>query len=172
MVHATTLPLFSSSNANASAANHAAGIITRYGIRLVKETQVYFDNKPITCTASVVELCTIIGMHEQAQEEFHVFHLNTKHQVTGMQLISRGTLNASLVHPREVFKGALLANAYALILAHNHPSGNTEPSNADKQVTTTLINASKLLDIHILDHLIIGSTGTYFSFRESGLITS
>jgi len=121
---------------------------------------------------SLVFSCTIIGMHEQAQEEFHVFHLNTKHQVTGMQLISRGTLNASLVHPREVFKGALLANAYALILAHNHPSGNTEPSNADKQVTTTLINASKLLDIHILDHLIIGSTGTYFSFRESGLIPS
>jgi len=171
MSHAATLPLFSS-NGTAAASNIATGVVPRYGIRLVKESQVYYDNKPITGAASVVELCSLIGMHEQAQEEFHVFHLNTKNQVTGMQLISRGTLNASLVHPREVFKGALLANAYALILAHNHPSGNTSPSNADKQVTTTLINASKLLDIQILDHLIIGSTGTYFSFRDAGLITS
>jgi DNA repair protein RadC len=170
MSHAATLPLFSSNGT--AAASLASGVVPRYGIRLVKESLVYYDNKPITGATSVVELCSLIGLSEQAQEEFHVFHLNTKHQVTGMQLISRGTLNASLVHPREVFKGALLANAYALILAHNHPSGNTTPSTADKQVTTTLINASKLLDIQILDHLIIGSAGTYFSFRETGLINS
>jgi len=63
-----------------------------------------------------------------------------------MEMISKGTLNASLVHPREVFKGALLANANALILAHNHPSGNVEPISADKQVTDTLVKAGKLMD--------------------------
>jgi len=62
-------------------------------------------------------------LHEQAGEEFHSVYLNTKNEIVGMEMISKGTLNASLVHPREVFKGALLANANALILAHNHPSG-------------------------------------------------
>ena len=85
-------------------------------------------------------------------------------------MISRGTLNSSLVHPREVFKGALLANAYALVLAHNHPSGKVEPSVADKNVTKMLVAAGNLLDVRILDHVIIGSSGRYFSFLEKSLI--
>jgi DNA repair protein RadC len=87
-------------------------------------------------------------------------------------MISRGTLNASLVLPREVFKGALLANAHSLILAHNHPSGNTEPSSADRTVTETLLKAGKLLDVQILDHVIVGSTGKYYSFRDSLIIAA
>jgi DNA repair protein RadC len=70
-----------------------------------------------------------------------------------------------------VFKGALLANAHALILAHNHPSGDVEPSSADKKVTAMLVDAGKLLDVKILDHVIIGSKGGYFSFQEASLIS-
>jgi DNA repair protein RadC len=87
-----------------------------------------------------------------------------------MEMISKGTLNSSLVHPREVFKGALLANAHALILAHNHPSGNVEPSSADRQVTDILVKAGNILDVKILDHVIIGSKEGYYSFRENSCL--
>jgi DNA repair protein RadC len=109
-------------------------------------------------------------LHEKATEEFYSIYLSTKNDVLGVEMISRGTLTASLVHPREVFKGALLANAYALILAHNHPSGNVEPSNADKQVTAILTKAGNILDVKILDHVIIGSKEAYYSFRDHSLI--
>jgi DNA repair protein RadC len=115
-------------------------------------------------------LLRTIGLHEKATEEFYGIYLSTKNDVIGIEMISRGTLNASLVHPREVFKGAILANANALILAHNHPSGNVEPSNADKQVTALLVNAGNILDVKILDHVIIGSKGGYYSFRDHSLI--
>ena len=81
-------------------------------------------------------------------------------------------LNTSLYILEEVFKGALLANAHAIILAHNHPSGNTEPSSADKMVTEKLTSCGNLLEIQILDHVVIGSKGEYFSFRESGNLNS
>ena len=87
-----------------------------------------------------------------------------------MEMISKGSLNATIIHPREVFKGALLANAHAVILAHNHPSGDVEPSNADKTVTSMLVDAGNLLDVKVLDHVIIGSKGGFFSFSESSLM--
>jgi len=92
--------------------------------------------------------------------------------IVGLDMISRGTLNASLVHPREVFKGAILANAHAIILAHNHPSGEVDPSTADKMVTEKLSSCGNLMEIQILDHVVIGSTGRYFSFREQGLLNN
>lgn len=161
MRHAETLPLF-----------HAEQqiMIPRYGIRLVKESHIMYDNRRIHGAAAVCELMQAIGLHEKAGEEFHSVYLNTKNEIVGMEMISKGTLNASLVHPREVFKGALLANANALILAHNHPSGNVEPSSADRQVTTLLVNAGNMLDVKILDHVIIGSKGGYYSFNEHSLI--
>lgn len=76
-------------------------------------------------------------------------------------------MNASLVRPREVFQGDLLANASCLILAHNHPSGDPQPSNADKIVTETLVSVGKFLDVNNLDHVIVRSTCDYFSFRDS-----
>lgn len=85
-----------------------------------------------------------------------------------MEMISKGTLNASLVHPREVFKGALLANANALILAHNHPSGGVQPSAADKKVTEVLVKAGGIGDVKVLDHVIIGSKGGRISGGRFG----
>lgn len=149
------------------AADHQQVAIPRYAIRLVKESQIYYDNRKIHGAQMVRDLLREIGLQDKAGEEFHILYLNIKNQVIGMEMVSKGTLNASLVHPREVFKGALLANAYALILAHNHPSGDVEPSAADKSVTETLVKAGKILDVKILDHVIIGRFGNYYSFRET-----
>jgi DNA repair protein RadC len=144
--------------------------IPHYCIRLVKESQIYYENKKIIGAKMVHDFLRTLGLHEKAGEEFYSLYLNTKHQVIGIEMISKGTLNSSLVHPREVFKGALLANAHAVILAHNHPSGFVEPSTADKMVTENLVKAGKLLEVQVLDHVIIGSKGGYFSFTESSII--
>jgi DNA repair protein RadC len=136
----------------------------------MKETEFQYEHNKIIGAKMVYDLLQAIGLHEKAQEEFYSFYLNTKNRVIGMEMISKGSLNATLIHPREVFKGALLANAHAVILAHNHPSGDVEPSNADKTVTSMLVDAGKLLDVKVIDHVIIGSKGGYFSFNESSLI--
>ena len=83
--------------------------------------------------------------------------------------ISEGILNSSLVHPREVFQPAILESAASIILMHNHPSGEVNPSQEDKDITYRLIESGKMMDIPVLDHIIIGD-GKYFSFREGGLI--
>ena len=106
-----TLPLFT--------AEAVAVTRPRYGIRLVRESQIIYT-KNITGAEMVVDLCHTIGLQERASEELHVFYLNTKNDVIGMELVSKGTLNASLVHPREVYKGALLANANSIMFVHNH----------------------------------------------------
>ncbi|QEF98138.1 hypothetical protein Mal15_21860 [Stieleria maiorica] len=89
-------------------------------------------------------------------EEFAIVTLNTKHVPTGVVRITRGTLDASLVHPREVFRAAIAASAAAIILIHNHPSGDTTPSREDKAVTDKLTECGKMLGITVLDHLVIG----------------
>jgi len=99
-----------------------------------------------------------------------VLHLNTKNQITKCVEVTIGTLNASLIHPREVFKSAIRESANAIILVHNHPSGDTEPSNADRQVTNLLKQASAVIQIDLLDHVIIGKTGWY-SFRENNQLS-
>lgn len=144
--------------------------IPRYSVRLFKESRLLYDIQRLTGAELVRDLLKKIRLQDKAVEEFHVLYLNSKNQVIGMEMVSKGTLNASLVHPREVFKGAILANANSVVLAHNHPSGDVNPSNADKQVTKTIVEAGKIMDIKVLDHVIIGSTGGYFSFSESSLL--
>jgi len=101
-----------------------------------------------------------------SEEHFVSFHLDAKNQVIGYQIVSHGTLTSSLVHPREVFKAALLANSNALIVAHNHPAGSLTPSKEDIEVTETLIKAGNLLGVKLIDHLIVSSNGKT-SMRES-----
>ena len=103
------------------------------------------------------------------KEEFRILILDTKNQITKVETISIGTLNASIVHPRDVFKTALLNSANSLILVHNHPSGDTTPSNEDINITNRLIDAGKLLGIKVLDHIILGDN-RYLSFQEKNLI--
>jgi len=106
---------------------------------------------------------------DESKEHLFVLHLNTKNQIIKAELVSVGTLNAALIHPREVFKAAIKESSHAIILVHNHPSGDVEPSNADKQITEVLKKASAVIQIELLDHVIIGKTD-WFSFREKGFL--
>lgn len=103
-------------------------------------------------------------LREEAVEVFAVLLLDGKHRVSGMAEVSRGTLTTSLVHPREVFGPALRMGAAAVIVAHNHPSGNPEPSKEDLAVTRRLIEAGQLLGVPVLDHVIIGDS--FVSLRD------
>lgn len=105
-----------------------------------------------------------------AEEHFVSLHLNARHEILGLHEVSHGSLSASLVHPREVFKAALLANSYAIIVCHNHPSGSSVvPSREDLETTGQLFNAGKLLGVTLIDHLIVGPglrKNTVYSVRE------
>src|SRR5437870_10653344 len=103
------------------------------------------------------------------REQFVVVLLDGKNRVLGFNVVSTGSLTAALVHPREVFKPAMLANAAALILVHNHPSGDPEPSAEDRAITERLRHAGELLGIRILDHVVIGD-GRFVSFAEQQLL--
>jgi DNA repair protein RadC len=102
-------------------------------------------------------------------EEFHVAVLDTQHRLERDVTITRGILNSSLVHPREVFREAIAERAAAIVLVHNHPSGDPSPSADDRAVTEQLVAAGRLLDIPVHDHVIVGR-GRYMSFAEAGLL--
>jgi DNA repair protein RadC len=102
-------------------------------------------------------------------EEFHVAVLDAQHRLERDVLVSRGILNSSLVHPREVFREAIAERAASIVLVHNHPSGDPSPSSDDRAITSQLVAAGRLLDIPIHDHVVIGR-GRYVSFAEAGLL--
>lgn len=102
-------------------------------------------------------------------EEFHVAVLDAQHRLERDILVTRGLLNSSLVHPREVFREAIAERAASVILVHNHPSGDPTPSNEDHVITKQLVAAGALLDIPVHDHIIVGR-GRYMSFAEAGLL--
>lgn len=108
-------------------------------------------------------------LEDKPVEEFHVAILDAQHRLAKDVTVSVGILNSSLVHPREVFVKAIRERAAAVILVHNHPSGDPTPSNDDRNVTEQLVAAGRLLDIPVQDHVIIGR-GRYTSFAESGLL--
>ena len=106
-------------------------------------------------------------------ETFSVIHLTSRRRCIGWQVLAHGTLDTILVHPREVFRGAIVANSAAIVCCHNHPSGEATPSEADIKVTRDLISASRILKIELLDHVIIGTPTeqrptAYTSLRELG----
>ena len=109
------------------------------------------------------------GLKDKKKEHFLILCLDTKNSVIRISNVSVGTLNASLVHPREVFKEAIQALACSIILVHNHPSGKPEPSDADIEVTKRIIEAGKVVGIDVLDHIII-TRDSAFSFKEKGLM--
>ena len=108
-------------------------------------------------------------------ESVRVVCLNTQHMVLAVEEVTRGTLNQSLIHSREVFRPALTRQAHAVILVHNHPSGNPDPSDADVQITRRMKQAGDLLEIELLDHVILGAPTAragknYYSFKDEGLL--
>lgn len=108
-------------------------------------------------------------MRYYKKEYFKSILLNTKNQIIANEDISIGSLNSSLVHPREVFVGAIRKSASSIILMHNHPSGNPNPSNEDIKITKRLIEAGKIIGIEVLDHIIIGD-GQFISLKEISII--
>jgi DNA repair protein RadC len=110
-------------------------------------------------------------LQDETQEIFLALHLDAKNRIVCLDVVSTGSLNASIVHPREVFKMVLLSNAAAVIFLHNHPSGDSEPSREDIQLTERLKLAGELLGIRVLDHIIIGENN-HMSFADRGLLTT
>ncbi len=110
------------------------------------------------------------SMRDLLQEEFRVLLLNTQHAVTREVVVTQGILDASVVHPREVFKAAIVESAAAVILVHNHPSGDPTPSPEDREVTRQLVAAGRILGDPVLDHVIIGDA-RYVSLVEAGVMT-
>ena len=103
---------------------------------------------------------------KQEREHFALMLLDSQHRVLECTVIFSGTIDGAAIYPREIVKAALQANAAAVILAHNHPSGQPEPSSADKRITERIKNALALLDIRVLDHIIVGDS--CYSFAQSG----
>jgi DNA repair protein RadC len=139
-----------------------------YRLSLVRERSLPFEER-IRDSSIASRIFQTYLVHVD-REHFVTLLLDQKHQVVGIHTVSMGSLTASVVHPREVFKSAILANAAAIICGHNHPSGDPQPSREDRALTTRLVEGGKLLGITVVDHIIIGAEGKYFSFGDEGLL--
>ena len=138
-------------------------------IRLVKEPSLYSE-KILDSPQVVVELMAK-ELAQYDREVFCVLNMKSNGQIINMNMVSVGSINASLVIPREVFKSSILVNASAIIGLHNHPSGNVNPSKEDMLVTKKLQRCGQLLGIELLDHIIVGGTNEkMFSFREKKML--
>lgn len=107
--------------------------------------------------------------HDHVRERFVVFWLNASNKVMGFEVVTEGILNSSLVHPREVFRGAIVATCASIIIAHNHPSGNPEPSQDDIGITRQIVDTGKVIGIPVHDHIIFADR-SFTSFAERGLL--
>lgn len=136
------------------------------GIRLAVSSN---GTKIRVTSPSIAANYVLSEMSVLEQEHFRVMTLNTKKEINFIREISKGTINMTIVHAREVFRAAISDNAHSIILLHNHPTGDPSPSKEDIGLTKNLIEASKIIGIDILDHIIIGDN-RYFSFLEEGLL--
>ena len=140
------------------------------GVRLVRER---FTGKKMTEPQDVYDLLNL-EMRALHRESLRVVLLNTRFHLLRVEEVSLGSANESIAHPREVFRPAIIYSAYAVIVAHNHPSGDPSPSQADHSLTRRLREAAELLQIRLLDHIIIGAPAEgrqpYFSFKEAGVL--
>jgi DNA repair protein RadC len=142
-------------------AKHLKYMVPQVRLALIREPQT--KAPPIHCPEDMEKFVEPLKFY--SEEHFVSFFLNARNEITGYSIVSHGTVSASLVHPREVFKAAILANAYAIIVAHNHPGGSLTPSREDLETTEKLIDAGKLLGVAVVDHVIVAVSGIY-SIRE------
>lgn len=112
----------------------------------------------------------ILAELDQGQEHFLCLALDSKNRVTAWKVVSSGTLTVSLVHPREVFHFAIVSKACGIVVSHNHPSGDPEPSPDDQAVTRRLVTVGEVLGIEVRDHVVVGDPGRYVSFLDRGLL--
>ncbi len=123
----------------------------------------------ISCTSELIDYC-MTALGGLKDEHFHVVYLDAQNQLIDMETIQEGIVNQAVVYPRQVLENALRMKASAMILVHNHPSGNIKPSDADIRLTKTIQKAARMLEILVHDHIIIGEN-RFFSFREEGMMT-
>ena len=143
--------------------------IPRFDVRLVRDGRVAVDESPLIRGPEDSIPLLRAELSELACERFIALALSTKNHVVAVLPVSSGSLNASVVHPRELFQRAILANCASILLSHNHPSGDPSPSPEDIALTKKLVEAGELLDIPVVDHIVIGFP-RWYSFREHGLI--
>jgi DNA repair protein RadC len=137
-------------------------------LKLVKESSLLYRERSVRSPEDGYKLLSLF-LSDKDREHFIVVSLDTKNQPVSINICHIGSLNASIVHPREVMKSAILSNAASILVGHNHPSGMVEPSREDIEVTKRLTEAGKIIGIDVLDHIIVGD-GTYTSLKEKGYI--
>jgi DNA repair protein RadC len=147
--------------------------ISTFRVALVKDRSVTFNRRCLSNSAQARPLiCKLIEEHGNSdREQFCILMLSAKAEIIGLNIVSTGALFSAQVAPREVLKAAILANSAALILAHNHPSSDVQPSPEDMAVTEKIIKAASLLDIQVHEHLIVSLfDNNYYSFADNGII--
>jgi len=137
-------------------------------LKLVKESSILYEQRCVKSPEDAYQLLKQF-LVERDREHFIVVSLDTKNQPVSINVCHIGSLNASIVHPREVMKSAILSNAASIIVGHNHPSGKAEPSREDIEVTKRLVETGKIIGIEVLDHIIVGDE-TFTSLKEKGYI--
>ncbi len=142
--------------------------INIFSVKLVKEGEMVVANKVIKSPSVVYEVLKQY-LEGADREKFVLLTLNVKNHITSITTVSVGTLSEASVHPRELFKTAILLNSASIIICHNHPSGDSTPSQADINITARIKEGGKILGIELLDHVIIGDDN-YCSFKEKKLI--
>ena len=135
-------------------------------LKLVKESSVLYETRKISNPYDAYRLVKNF-LVDSDREKFVVVCLDTKSQPVSIEIVSIGTVNSAMVHPREVFKVAVLTNASKIICFHNHLSGNTDYSKEDKEITNRLQKCGEILGIELVDHIVVGDDGKYFSFKEN-----
>lgn len=150
---------------------HRRYSIPRYTVALVRDSTVEANSYPRLSNAQHVYRYLGSLFAELDREHFKVACLDTKHRIIGVHTVAIGSLSVAIVHPREVFKIAVLLSAAALVLIHNHPSGDPSPSSEDLELTQRLIRAGETLGITIIDHVIIGDE-KFYSFAEDGKLVA
>jgi DNA repair protein RadC len=146
--------------------------IQKYSLRVVKEKGGRYDlERKVTNPESAKNVFVdVLDLDKRTEEVFAIIILDVQSQITGVFEVSIGNLSSSLVSPREVFKRAILQNAAAILLGHNHPSSIPDPSSDDIQVTKKLIKAGEIIGIKVMDHIIVGSKDNYVSMKERNVI--
>lgn len=143
--------------------------IKKYTVQLVRESETAYSGEQINTVYKAVNLINkVFSMDCQPSEIFVMLALDTKKRPVGCFLVHQGAISHTVVSPRDVFQRALLVNAHSIIIAHNHPSGDPMPSTNDNEVTDTMRKVGKLLGVQVVDSLIIGDNGRYFSYEEEG----
>jgi len=145
-------------------------ILNKYKLQLVKEQGRNYPqyDREMTAPDKIASLLIEIGVDKEPTESFYMILCDTRFKITGITKLATGTLDMAIVDTRSMMQAALLGNAAAIIIAHNHPSGDSRPSRADIASTERVEQAAQLLGIRLLDHIIIGHDGDYSSLKELG----